>query len=249
MSSAKTLNCPVCGGACALHAEVDIGRSMTGRDDAAGDVSVEYWLCGDCGFCFAPEMARWSRDQMLARVYNESYARHDPDSVELRPGENAKLLERLFGRHKGAIRHLDYGGGAGELSRRLRESGWDSTSYDPFFDAGRELRELGKFSLVTAFEVVAHLPNVNRLMEEIYGVLAPDGLVLFSTVVSDGHIARGMPLDWWYAAPRNGHISLHSRLSLTMMGAKRGFRYAALSEVLHVYCRTVPPWAAAFVKE
>jgi SAM-dependent methyltransferase len=219
-----------------------------GRDDAAGAATVGYWLCSDCGFCFAPEMARWSREEMQSRVYNDDYAHHDPD-IELRPTENAKLLERLFGRDKGAIRHLDYGGGSGLLSRLLREAGWDSTSYDPFFDRGAELRGLGKFDLVTAFEVVAHLPNVNRLMDEIYGLLADQALVLFSTVVSDGHIAPGLPIDWWYAAPRNGHMSLHSRLSLTMLGAKRGFRFSSLSEVAHVFCRTVPSWAARYVKE
>jgi methyltransferase family protein len=246
VSSADSHSCPVCGGTAALHAELDFGRPPTGGDDTA---PVAYWLCADCGFCFAPEMARWSREELLSRVYNDDYVRHDPDSVELRPTENAKLLERLFGAHKGAIRHLDYGGGKGLLSRLLRDAGWDSTSYDPFFDRGVELRGLGKFSLVTAFEVIAHLPNVNRLMDEIYGLLADEALVLFSTVVSDGHIMPGLPLDWWYAAPGKGHISLHSRLSLTMLGAKRGFRFASLSEVAHVYCRTVPPWAARYVKE
>lgn len=249
MSSAKTHSCPVCGGSCTLHDTIDFGRTVTGQGAEAAPGQIDYWLCGDCRFCFAPEMARWSREQMRARVYNDDYARYDPDSVELRPTENAKLLDRLFGLHKSSIRHLDFGGGAGLLSRRLRDAGWDSTSYDPFFDAPRELRSLGKFDLVTAFEVIAHLPNVNRLMDEVYGLLNDQALVLFSAVLSDGHIAPGMPLDWWYAAPRQGHMSLHSRLSLTMLGAKRGFRFDSLSAVLHFFCRTPPSWAARFVKE
>jgi hypothetical protein len=40
--------------------------------------------------------------------------------------------------------------------------------------------------------------------------------VLFSTLLSDGEIVRGRPLRWWYAAPRNGHISLFSAQSLRL---------------------------------
>ncbi len=244
-----TGSCPVCAGACALHDTLELGRAMTGPDAEGGAGTVGYWLCGQCGFCFAPEIAGWTLEEFASRIYNDDYVRYDPDSAELRPTENAKLLDRLFGRDKAAIRHLDYGGGRGLLSKLLREAGWDSTSYDPFFDRGHAPEELGRFGLVTAFEVFEHVPDVNRLMDEISGLLADEGLVFFSTLVSDGHIGAGRPLDWWYAAPRNGHIALHSRLSLTALGAKRGFRFGSLSEVAHVYCRSVPPWAKKYINE
>ncbi len=244
-----THRCPVCGGACALHDTLDFGRAMTGAE-AEGDAGrADYWLCRDCGFCFAPDIAAWTLEQFAARIYNDDYVRYDPDSVELRPAENAKLLESLFGGDKAAIRHLDYGGGRGLLSQRLREAGWDSTSYDPFFDPGRAPGDLGRFGLVTAFEVFEHVPDVNRLVDDLSGLVGEEGLVFFSTLVSDGHIAAGLPLDWWYAAPRNGHISLHSRRSLAVLGGKRGFRLGSLSEVAHVFCRSVPPWAKKYINE
>jgi hypothetical protein len=34
---------------------------------------------------------------------------------------------------------------------------------------------------------------------------------MFSTLLSDGNIKLGQKLTWWYASPRNGHISLFSR--------------------------------------
>jgi SAM-dependent methyltransferase len=228
---------------------LEFERSMMGQAGDAGAPAVAYWLCAGCGFCFAPEVARWTLEEFEARIYNEDYIRYDPDAVERRPSENAKLLERLFGRDKGSIRHLDYGGGRGLLSRLLRDAGWDSTSYDPFFDRGREPSALGKFDLVTAFEVFEHVPDVNRLVSDLAGLLVDDGLVFFSTLVSDGHIAPGQPLDWWYAAPRNGHISLHTRRSLAILAGKQGFRLGSLSEVAHVFCRTIPPWAARYIGE
>ena len=38
--------------------------------------------------------------------------------------------------------------------------------------------------------------------------------MLFSTALSDGGLARNQRLRWWYASPRNGHISLFSHRSV-----------------------------------
>jgi SAM-dependent methyltransferase len=211
-------------------------------------VPVYYALCDQCGFCFAPELQQWSLDEFSSRIYNDDYKLVDPDSVEARPRANARWLAGIFADHVLDIRHLDYGGGNGLLSSELFAAGWNSTSYDPFFDGLRD-NDLGRFNLVTSFEVFEHVPDVNDLISTLSSLVDNDGIVLFSTVLSDGSLARNERLRWWYASPRNGHISLFSRRSLALLGAKAGFELVSLEANLHAYCReSVPAWAAEVLK-
>jgi SAM-dependent methyltransferase len=153
------------------------------------------------------------------------------------------MLAAMFASKVLDIRHLDYGGGNGVLSAELFAAGWNSTSYDPFVD-GPLRGDLGRFNLVTSFEVFEHVPDVNHLIATLSSLVEEDGVVLFSTLLSDGSIARNQRVQWWYASPRNGHISLFSRRSLALLGAKEGFELVTFSPNLHAFWRRLPAWAA-----
>jgi hypothetical protein len=56
-------------------------------------------------------------------------------------------------------------------------------------------------------------------------------------------------LIWWYAAPRNGHISLFSRESLARLGAKQGLNFGSLIPDPHVFWRGAPAWAGHLFKQ
>jgi SAM-dependent methyltransferase len=205
---------------------------------------VDYVICAACNYSFAPEFAAWSPEDFEREIYNEGYGSVDPDRADVRPRANAESLLATFGDHGRTLRHLDYGGGAGLLSTLLGKSGWHSTSYDPFFDRGIQLGELGTFQLITCFEVFEHVPDVNALVGNLSALLADDGLILFSTLVSDGELRLGQPITWWYASPRNGHISLYSAKSLNALAKKHGFGVASFSPGMHVYWRQqFPQWA------
>jgi len=206
-------------------------------------VTVDYYLCGQCGYCFAPEFLEWSQARFRQEIYNDDYVSVDPDYVDARPRTNAKALISLLGDRAAHIRHLDYGAGGGLLSALLTEARWQSASYDPFSVEHAAMDRLGTFDLITAFEVFEHAPDVRALMSSLATLLARPGLVLFSTLLSDGHIEAGERLSWWYAAPRNGHVSLHSRKSLTLLGASHGFSFGSLAENFHAYWKEVPGWA------
>lgn len=241
------LICPICGGASSLLDTVDFNRAceeVRGQALAPSGMNVDYVMCHDCGFCYAPAFARWSPEDFAQNIYNADYIRVDPGFLDTRPRANAATLRGMFGEHALGIRHLDYGGGSGVMSALLREAGWQSLSYDPFGIRHGTIEELGKFHLVTAFEVFERVSDVRRLMDELHGLLAPDGMVLLSTMLSDGHLAFGRPLSWWYAAPRNGHISLFSRESLGRLGQQYGWNFGSLSEGTHIFCASLPAWAA-----
>ena len=73
--------------------------------------------------------------------------------------------------------------------------------------------------------------------------LQQPGLILFSTLLTDGHVHPPGRLAWWYAAPRNGHISLFSDRSLRLLGDRMGLGYGRFNDNLHLYVKGIPPWA------
>jgi SAM-dependent methyltransferase len=233
-------------------AVVDFNKSCEDKDGKvphAAGIPITYALCAQCGFCHAPEIAAWSLEQFEDKIYNADYIAVDPDYVESRPKANAASLHAMFGASAAAIRHLDYGGGSGLLSASLRDMGWDSSSYDPFVDRGTSPGQLGQYNLISSFEVFEHVPEPAKLMADLRALLAPGGVVVFSTLTSDGQIQPGQPLDWWYAAPRNGHISLFSRRSLAMLAQQSGFQFASFSPGFHVFLTTVPAWASHLLQQ
>ncbi len=243
--------CPVCASMSTALDVVDFNKSCEeprGKYLPLSGIPIYYFLCDNCDFCFSPEICAWSINDFETKIYNNDYVMVDPDYVDNRPRQNAEYLVNMFSNQKAAIRHLDYGGGEGMLSRLLREQGFDSTSYDPFVDKHITNEELGKFNLITAFEVFEHVPSVNELKKQLVSLLSDDGIILFSTLLSDGHIKRHERLTWWYASPRNGHISLYSNKSLSIIAEQEQFAFGSFSDGFHIFChRVVPIWASHII--
>jgi SAM-dependent methyltransferase len=112
---------------------------------------------------------------------------------------------------------LDYGGGNGVLARVLTKAGFRAATYDPFtiFFA----RPQGRFDLITCFEVLEHSPFPDRTVSDMSRLLADEGIILCSTLTQPSNFDQ-LGLGWWYAGPRNGHVSLYSRRSLTILFQK-----------------------------
>lgn len=241
-----SLSCPICAGSAVPHDVVDFNKSCAeswGTFLPLCGTPIYYYLCEGCGFCFAPEFRHWSPQDFAERIYNEGYGTVDPDYAGARSRGNAELLEKLFGDCREEIRHLDYGGGAGLLSDVLSRRGWESVSCDPFVNPA-DVRELGTFDLITAFEVFEHSPDIPGLLGELRSLLSPSSLMLISTLLSDGEVAMHKRLTWWYASPRNGHISLFSRNSLVRGLARIGLTLESKSPDMHFAFESVPGWAS-----
>lgn len=241
----NTLPCPVCNNQAVFFDIADFNKSCEERRGVAlqpTGVMIQYFRCLGCGFCFAPEFEQWTLEDFSTHIYNEDYVAVDPDYLSMRPHDNADLLSRNFGKNKARIRHLDYGGGNGMMSELLQAEGWNSKSYDPFNDPDMQISSLGKFNCITAFEVFEHVPDVSVLMQNLNTLLEDKGGILFSTLLSDGELDDGT-LGWWYAAPRNGHISLFSAQSLKWLGQRYGLQLRSLTNGTHLFYRDVlPDW-------
>lgn len=246
------MTCPVCGGMCSVLDVVDF-NGTTGLETTQGPAKpsgtpVRYMMCGTCGFCFAPDMGAWTREEFEQKIYNDHYTELDPDYLDVRPRANANTLLETFGDRGQSFRHLDYGGGNGLLSSLLNDAHWHSVSYDPYGHGESSIGKLGKFNLITAFEVFEHVPDAHRLMGNLQGLLAPDGVVIFSTLLSDGHLKFNERITWPYVTPRNGHITLYSSASLAVLGAKCRWHFGSFSELLHAFYSDVPVWASHLIR-
>jgi hypothetical protein len=249
----NTYNCPVCNHAAALYDVVDFNKNCEehrGFFLPLSGQAVYYARCTSCSYTFAPEFMSWTDQDFIDKIYNEDYILVDPDYVENRHFQNAALLNGFFGPYRMHFRHLDYGGGNGVLSEILQRAQWDSTSYDPFPHNDHQLGDLGTYSFITAFEVFEHVPDPQLMMRNFNSLLAgTDALIFFSTGVSDGLINEKERLNWWYVAPRNGHIGIHTTKSLKALGERNNFNFVSLGPSFHVYFRSFPAWAKDLIQQ
>jgi SAM-dependent methyltransferase len=238
-------SCKLCGGAARLFGAIDFNRSceeIRGKFLPVAGIPVPYRRCTACGLVYTEAFDDWSHADFERHIYNAGYSEVAADYEEVRPTNMAAFITRLFAEARHGLDILDYGGGNGVLAARLKTAGFPRVeTYDPFHPAHRT-RPDRRFDLVTCFETLEHMPDPTRGAADIAALLKPDGLLLLSTLVQPADFeAQGMA--WWYIGPRNGHVTLHSRASLTALWAGQGLQLASFNDNLHVAFRTLPPFA------
>jgi SAM-dependent methyltransferase len=240
----RPVECKVCAGPSPLFGVVDFHKSCIeaqGRRLAPSGCPIYYRRCQNCGFAFTTAFDAWDQDAFRRHIYNSDYIVVDPDFVEVRPAGNAKLVASSFPDAKASISILDFGGGEGLFAGRLREEGFTAETYDPFSSFDRIPNE--KFDLITCFEVMEHVPSPKSTVATMVSLLRDPGAILFSTLVQPAEF-ESIGLNWWYASPRNGHISLYSTQALAHLFTPYGMRVASFSPDLHIAYAQVPPFAA-----
>lgn len=223
------MHCPICASSAhrilQKEGNVSCGDYFDGRrlyPENIGDFDL--LACSNCGYAWYPEFFSWSDSDFQERIYNDLYHLCDQPFLEDRPNRLAAWLAPLVG--DGTL--LDFGGGEGQLADRLKRAGKSAQSYDPYY--GDTDWPDAKFDIVTAFEVVEHVPDQFWLFETLAGFLRPGGLIVFSTLLRPAEIGA----DWWYASPRNGHVAFHTEDSLRLVCTKAGLVLHSLSREMHL---------------
>jgi len=228
-------SCKCCNGRTSFFAQYDFSRScedQKGPVFARAGVLVPYYRCKACGFVFTPYFDGWSKQDFAERIYNSDYVRADPDFAGERPRYLAEQLDLMLAPLRAQLDILDYGGGEGRLIQELKRRGFEKGEvFDPFFSGGA--RPEKRFKLVIAFEVVEHAVDPGQLFRDALSFLVPDGAVFFTTALQ----GRKPDPNWWYIAPRNGHISIHSAASLQRLAAADGVKCLSLNGNAHLLYR------------
>jgi hypothetical protein len=246
-TSSPELACKICGSDTDLFDVVDFKKccDLALYPKGLAGIPVYYHRCRSCGFIFTTFFDAFTAEQWRAYVYNEEYAAVDPEYFEIRPRRNASEIETLLlGKQRSTIA-LDFGGGNGMTAKLLREKGWIYDTYDPFGFCDAKPERLGKYNFCSAFEVFEHSPDPVSTLSEIVRMTSPGRLMIFvGTSIHDWEVRSDTRLAWWYAAPRNGHVSLYSRKALQCLGRHFGLSYVSVSPGTHLLIREIPPRGA-----
>jgi len=218
--------CKICGAATAHF----------GRQVVLGRFQAEYRRCGTCGYVFVVD-PHW-----LELAYSTAISALDTGIVT-RNRWLADATCALLGLSLRDVRRtLDFGGGSGLLVRLMRDRGHDFRWYDAYspnlLARGFEGDPAGRYDMVTAFELVEHLPDPMATFEQLRS-LAP--VVVISTELLPP--TRQVLDDWWYYAPESGqHIGFFTHASLATVAERLGLRLSSNGCNLHVLApRTVSP--------
>jgi 2-polyprenyl-6-hydroxyphenyl methylase/3-demethylubiquinone-9 3-methyltransferase len=194
--------------------------------------AVYYHKCSSCGFIFTTDLDSWKVDDYLANIYNDEYIKVDPDYGGKRPRDCANWFSPMLGGDK-SISVLDYGAGNDLFSKELVKSGYNAVGWDPMWGTDPVFDKDTKFDVLTAFEVLEHTPTPWETIKEMVSFINPDsGQIVFSTLIND--IIRDAGSEYWYIAPRNGHVCMHSSKSLAFMFNKLGMDVQSFSPSQHV---------------
>lgn len=198
--------------------------------------------CSQCSFIFVA-------DPVLdfARLYSRAYYEgrgadasvdylyeldHPLDTVRALEWRGiASVIRSLRGSLDG-LRWLDFGCGNGGLVRYLRDLGVDAMGFEEGWIAGEASRcgipilsraELaashGRFDVVTAVEVLEHVPEPVALLCEIRAVLKPGGRLFVTT----GNVAPIVDVIGWHYLLPEIHCSLFQPRSLGVAFQRAGF--------------------------
>jgi len=226
------MNCYICGGTLKYMGTMPFGKNQTDMP-ILDETPIEYYKCDTCSFICAPEMLKWSSEELGRRVYNEEYGLVDPGYGGVRAESNLAMFKAMFPNRYviNKIRHLDYGSGEGFLTEKLRDLGYKSEYYDPFTSPSRPDKT---YNFITAIEVFEHSTNIFDTVLDIKSFLDRDGTILFTTNLAD----KDTPFSWWYILARSGHIGIHSADSLKIVAKKCGLFFSTEAENIHVLQRT-----------
>ncbi|CCQ74880.1 conserved protein of unknown function(similar to putative 3-demethylubiquinone-9 3-O-methyltransferase from Bradyrhizobium) [Magnetospira sp. QH-2] len=243
--NAPSRPCKICGSNAPFFGAVDFNKNCEERRGLKlppkGE-EVAYYRCVDCGFLFSPLIDSWTTSSLIQRIYNADYARIDPDYEAGRHRVAATWIDDTFNHVRDKLHILDYGSGTGQLLTTLETRGYQHVDGTDLLTQAETIRPFGRYDLVTCFETLEHSPNPIQLVSDLTAYAGPQGLVMFSTLVQPDDIQE-QGLDWWYAAPRNGHVSLYSTRSLDLLWAQQGFKVGHFYPHLHLAYRDFPAFA------
>lgn len=219
-----TPSCPVCG-----RATGDFDRAVV-----LARHEVDYRRCLSCGLVFLPSPS-W-----LGDAYAEAISTADTGLLRrcrVLATVTSALL-RAEGLRDGDC--LDWAGGYGTLTRMMRDRGARFWHSDPYCENlfAREYVDPGdvRYDLVTAFEVVEHLPDPVTALAPVAG--RTDRLFFTTLLLPD----PAPPVaDWWYYGTGSGqHVMFHTRRSLEELGRRLGLALTSNGDNLHLFHRTTP---------
>ncbi|HZY09660.1 MAG TPA: class I SAM-dependent methyltransferase [Bacteroidota bacterium] len=194
--------------------------------------------CNVCGLVYANP--RWQ-----SAVVEDSYSIvEDPIYIEERDGReltfrrNLAPFEKFINGNSHTRRLLDVGCHIGVMVEIAQEHGWEAWGIEPSEWASQHARERGLhvimgtlndaqipndyFDVVTMWDVVEHLTDPAREINNAYRVLKPGGIIALHTIDIESLFARFMGKRWPWLMEM--HLYYFSPRTLGKMLERAGFQ-------------------------
>lgn len=194
--------------------------------------------CRDCGTLYARRATRG--DGYDYDTYYHEANLSVPAFIDRRLDE----IVATFAPHRRSNRLLDIGCGAGSLLFAARRAGWDAVGTEVSRTAAAHVRAAGfevfhgelaaarypdaHFDVVTASEILEHLPDPLSLVAEVARVLRPNGLFWATTPHARGLSSRLLGLRWSTVSPPE-HLQLFSLGGARRLLERAGFTRTRLT--------------------
>lgn len=195
---------------------------------------LEVVSCRRCATIYTPYQP-WFPSELWYESYYREQNLAPPAFVQMRLDE----IVAEFASYRQTNRLLDLGCGAGNQLLAARKGGWTAQGLDVAPSAIQHVRELGfevfhgelrdaqfpaaHFDVITAAELLEHLPDPRAELKEIARLLRPGGLFWTTTPNARGLAARVLGLKWRCITPPE-HLQLFSVNGLKSLLLEAGFR-------------------------
>jgi SAM-dependent methyltransferase len=191
-----------------------------------------------CRSCRTLYASRAAADTSTAHDYDNYY---DQENLSVPDFINKRLDEIVadFAPYRQTARLLDVGFGAGSLMEAAARAGWTVSGVEVSQTAAEHVRQLGfdvfcgelkdaqypegHFDVVTASEVLEHVPEPRPLIAEMARILRPGGLLWATTPHGRGVSSKTLGLKWSVLSPPE-HLQLFSLGSIRALLKEAGFR-------------------------
>ena len=195
---------------------------------------VKYYKCKETGF-IQTEEPFW-----LEEAYSSVITKLDIGLASRNINLADRVSKLLIKNFKYTGTFLDYAGGYGLFTRLMRDKGFNFYNTDKYcpnlFAEHFSLADLPSetnIELVTAFEVLEHLPDP---VEEIKNILKFSGNLLFTTEIQPDKIADFK--DWAYLSLETGqHVSFYTTSSLAYIAQHLGYNFYSDGKFLHLFSK------------
>lgn len=233
------MNCALCGGALAPH------LAKAGADG-------RLWHIARCVACTVWQIYPLPKSAELAELYQGTYFKRRSDrgyadytSDNIRRSVLSTLEKNLhdldffsWELQLKSRRLLEVGCAAGHAVGYFSARGWQALG----IDVAREMVEAGRaqgynlqcadflsydfsgqqFDLITHWATLEHLPDAEKFLRRMAGLLAPGGKIYLSTC-NTGYFARRYGSSWRYLNVPE-HVFYFNKKSLTQLAAKCGLK-------------------------
>jgi 2-polyprenyl-3-methyl-5-hydroxy-6-metoxy-1,4-benzoquinol methylase len=207
-------------------------------DDFCALDDAQYRICGGCGLVFQHPLP--TRGAMVAWADNEYASGAYRDYVQSRPMKIRHFEDRLADVGPGVRpgRLLDVGCSCGYFMEVAAAHGFDVHGVEfsqnaiavarpdiraRIFEGSLEnLPDTGPFDVVSAFDLIEHVPDPRAFLRNCAKRLRPGGMLLVSTP-DTGHFLRYVMRSRWPMLQPMQHLHLFSRQAMAQALRSEGF--------------------------